>query len=271
MRAPSHSHQNIADHSGQIRHEFKYVVPASGLSELRDFVAPFCAPDAAASGDPPQYSVTTLQLDTQSKALHYAKERENLNRFKLRARTYGDPGSSPEFLEVKRKLETMILKTRCRLDGGGFNRDFVLGESAPKGLSEKSEKYYWEFVRLVKQLDARPSLLIRYIRESWVGKSNTDYRITFDRRLEYSPCGEWTLENNRAWRPMDTGTAFQLPYPPMIVEMKSPKQIPEWMLRVARFFSLQRVGFCKYSTAMRLESLFEGSAYSAASENTSYN
>lgn len=266
------SFPQIKDNSGQLRHELKYVVPAALHTDLRAFAEPFCVPDPAANGYPPEYRVTTLQLDNHSHSLHLAKERERLNRFKLRVRTYNTPGQQPEFLEIKRKLENRVLKTRCMIPPKTFCKDFVLGSKAPGELSLRSKETYWDFLRLVNQLDAQPVALIRYERESWIGKNNPSHRLTMDRRLEYSMTDQWSLIPKRSgtWRRMDTGIAFQLPYPPMILEMKAPNNIPEWMLRIVRFFSLQRVGFCKYSTALRLESLFEGHTYSDTSENTSY-
>ncbi len=260
----------IADNSGQLRHELKYVVPADLLQEIRSVAEPFCIPDPATTGTPPEYRVTTLQLDTEGKSLHFAKERERLNRFKLRIRTYGDPGEFPEFLEIKHKQEHMIQKSRCKLSPSTFNKAFLFNDPKPKDLNKHAEQTYWDFVRLVNELDARPVVLIRYIRESWVGKNNQSTRITFDRHLEYALTKKWSLEKPKRWRRMDTATAFQLSFSPMILEMKSSSQVPNWMLELVRFFSLQRVGFCKYSTAMRLESLFEGNTYSDASENTSY-
>ena len=256
--------------NGQVRHELKYIVPASVAPEIRMFAEPFCVPDPEATGSPPQYRVTTLQLDTLGKALHLAKEREQLNRFKLRVRTYGNPGEHVEFLEIKRKLEAMVKKTRCMLQPGTFGPDLLTTLTPPPGLRSRDVTTFWDFLRLKDQLDARPMIIIRYLRESWIGRNNPQQRITFDRELEYALCNRWSFQPEGCWRRMDTATAFGLPFAPLILEMKSSASVPIWMLELIRFFSLQRVGFCKYSTAMRLESIFEGNTYSQASENTSY-
>jgi len=42
------------------------------------------------------------------------------------------------------------------------------------------------------------------------------------------------------------------------------------MAEMVERFDLVSTGFCKYSKAMRLESLFQGSTYSEVSENCSY-
>ena len=63
------------------RHEAKYVIPRGLVAEIREFIRPFCEPDPHCSGDPPEYVITTLQLDSPTMALHYAKENEAVNRF----------------------------------------------------------------------------------------------------------------------------------------------------------------------------------------------
>ena len=81
------------------RYESKYIIPRSLVAEIREYVRPFCEPDPHTRGDPPEYIITTLQLETPSYALHYAKEDEMDARFKMRVRTYGEIGSAPIFAE----------------------------------------------------------------------------------------------------------------------------------------------------------------------------
>ena len=66
---------------------------------------------------------------------------------------------------------------------------------------------------------------------------------------------------------MDTPTALNRPHSGVILELKTFSDTPWWMVEMTRRFNLVRVGFCKYSAGLRLESLFSGSAYSEASEN----
>ena len=42
------------------RHEAKYIVPIDILPEVREFIRPFCEPDANGKGSPPQYTINTL-------------------------------------------------------------------------------------------------------------------------------------------------------------------------------------------------------------------
>src|SRR5580698_7887580 len=85
------------------RYEVKFVVHPSLIPQIREYIRPFCELDENCSGSPPEYSITTLQLDSPTLALHYAKLWDFVDRFKLRVRTYDPIGNFPVFMEVKAK------------------------------------------------------------------------------------------------------------------------------------------------------------------------
>jgi hypothetical protein len=254
------------------RHEAKYLIHPSLVPEIREFIRPFCKADPNAQCDPPEYVVTTLQLDSDTMTLHLAKEREALNRFKLRCRVYGESDNGPVFLEIKRKIMGMVVKSRVTIprEQWGpelFNKPLLEGLfKKPRDLSN-----FAEFSRLVHAIAARPVMLIRYHRESYLGTQEHYARLTFDRRLCYCPARGWELPpRDVRWRVMDSAMTFNRPFSAVILELKTFRNAPVWMADLTERFSLERVGFCKYSAAMRLESLFQGAMYSDASENCTY-
>lgn len=254
------------------RHEAKYVIHPSLVPEIREFIRPFCKPDPNAPGDPPEYVVTTLQLDSDTMTLHLAKEREALNRFKLRCRVYGLTTDSPVFLEIKRKIMGMIVKSRVTIPREYWGPD-LFKQRVPESIFKKPRDLanFAEFSRLFHLIAARPVMLIRYHRESYLGLQEHYARVTFDRRLCYCPARGWDLPPTGVrWRTMDSAMAFNRPFSAVILELKTFRNAPVWMADMTERFNLERVGFCKYSTAMRLESLFQGALYSDASENCTY-
>lgn len=244
------------------RHEAKYIIPRSMVPKIREFIRPFCVPDPHGSGDPPEYDITTLQLDSASLALHHAKENEALNRFKLRVRTYGEPGSSDVFLEVKRKIRGTIVKSRTAIPFEAWGPELLFNPRV--GLSFKSSKEseaFIEFVRLVREIGARPVVLIGYTRESYFSVSDTYARVSFDRRLQYQPTDSWTSWGRGGrWFTMDTGVSQNKGYPfsGVVLELKTLSDTPRWMVDLVQYFDLARGGNCKYSTAIWQESLFRG-------------
>ncbi len=254
------------------RHEAKYIVHPSQMQAIRDFIRPFCAADENAEGGLPEYVVTTLQLDSPELSLYYAKEREVINRFKLRIRTYGTDGDCPVFLEIKRKIKGVIVKSRATIPTGLYHRDLILNPTK-KFLfrTPLEEMNYLNFVRVVREMDARPVVLIRYTRESYMGKNDLYSRLTFDRQLAYRPTSEWELlPATGRWWAMDSGTALNRPHTGVILELKTFSDAPRWMVDLTERFDLVRVGFCKYFTAVRMEKIFQGAGFSDASENCTY-
>ena len=255
------------------RYEYKYLVPPEQVPEIRKFIRSFVRADSFAEGEVPEYLVTTLQLDALNGALHYAKERKARSRFKLRIRTYGTDGTAPYFMEIKRKVNVMILKSRATLQADDYSRQNLVNPSTLLPFATESETMnYLEFVRLVQEIGARPFIYVRYVRESYKGASERYARVTIDRRLSYRPArGSWDFPlEAKQWYSMDTQTALRREYPGHVLELKAEAEFPDWMAELVERFDLVNTGFCKYSAAMRLESLFRGSSYSDASENCSY-
>ena len=239
------------------RHEAKYLVPPGLVAPIREFIAPFCEPDAHGRGDPPEYSITTLQLDNPWLSLHRAKEEEHLNRFKLRVRTYGEPGSAPVFTEVKRKFGQVVNKSRATIPFEQWSEDIVRRPEVNPRLKRASDvENFLEFKRLVQASACIPQVLVRYIRESYRGKFDHYARVTFDRRLEDQPARGWACfgEGGR-WRPMDSAMTQGMGYAfsAVVLELKTVTDAPSWMIEVVRQFDLTRSGHCKYSNAVWMD------------------
>jgi hypothetical protein len=244
------------------RHEAKYIIPPSYAPLIREFIRPFCLPDPHGQGDFPEYIVTTLQLDSPSLSLYHAKEREMVNRFKIRARTYGDDPADPVFLEIKRKYRGCIYKSRACIPREAWNRSVIRHpETAPVFWSKKEAAAYVEFIRLVKLLGAEPVVLVRYTREAYFGKIDHYARVTFDRNLLYQPTRSWDVSGEgKRWYSMDTSLAQNKMnrYSGIILELKTLRDAPQWMVDMVMEFDLVRTGNCKYATAVELESVFRG-------------
>lgn len=258
------------------RFEQKYIIHPRLVPQIRKYLKPFVIADPNGQGKIPEYVVTTLQMDTDTMDLALAKERKLGSRFKLRIRTYGYSDNAPVFLELKRKVNGVIIKSRAKMTRSQYSPTILTKpETCPILRTPKDNANFLEFARIVNQLNARPKMLIRYIRESYFG-ANDDYaRITFDRRVSYRPTRAWELPGPELtdwshWRAMDTQTGLNRPFAGYIFELKAMRDAPRWMLELVERFNITTTGFCKYATAYRLETLFRGSQYTATSENTTY-
>ncbi len=255
------------------RHEAKYMVHRSQVPAIREFIRPFCAPDDnAPPGEFPEYIVTTLQIDSPGLALYKMKDDDALNRFKLRIRTYGTDGRCPIFLEIKRKIKGVIVKGRVTIPANRYHGDMIRKlDPTLRFKSLKEESNYIQFVRLTQELDAEPKAIIRYHRESYLGRNDAYSRLTFDRKLCYQPARSWdVIPKHPRWYAMDSTMAQGWPFSGLILELKTFGDAPNWMVELTERFSLSRIGFCKYYTAMRLESLFMGMAYAEDGKSTGF-
>jgi hypothetical protein len=244
------------------RHEAKYVISNALVPEIRSFIRPFCEPDPYAHGDPPVYVILTLQLDNDRFSFHNAKELEAPARFKLRVRTYGEPGNSPVFLEVKRKIRGAIVKTRAKVPFDEWSRELLYSTLLTLPFKSRSEETaFLEFSRLVRETGAHPIVLVRYVRESYFGVHDSYARVTFDRNLQYQPTRSWTdWGRSGRWLAMDTsliqkkGNTFS----GVVLELKTLSDAPQWMIDLVEHFNLERTGHCKYSNAVWHEAIFTG-------------
>ena len=244
------------------RYESKYVIPRSLVGPIRDFIRPFCEPDPHTRGTPPEYVITTLQLETPNYALHFAKENEMDARFKLRVRTYGEIGSAPVFAEIKAKYERTIVKARACVPFEAWTEALVYGTRVPRVFRNvRQEIDFLTFRRVVWETGARPETLVRYTRESYIGTVDDYVRVTFDRRLQYQRTDSWTdFGRGGVWRGMDSTTAqgFGPPYSGVVLEIKTYNTVPAWTIELVKRFDLSRSGNCKYSTAVWREGAFTG-------------
>ncbi len=246
------------------RYEAKYLIHRDLVPAIREFIKPFCRPDPNASGDPPEYIVSTLQLDTPDLALCRAAFREAINRFKLRLRTYGLGGEYPVFLEIKRKIKNVVAKSRvCLPFDNGNGEQCLNGNGSFPFLNAQQEHNYLEFVRLARELRARPRVLIRYHRESYLGANDHYARVTLDRRLCYHVTSAWNLLPAKGnWWSIDSTDGQAPPFSGVVMELKTFGDAPVWMVDLTERFNLVRVGFSKYVNAMLTESRFAAFAES---------
>ncbi len=243
------------------RFEAKYIIPRHLVTPIKDFIHPYCVMDkhcAAAGG---RYFINTLQLDSPSLSLHYAKEWEASHRFKLRVRTYGKPpGMAPVFLEIKRKYFERVIKSRACIPFDQWQPGVLSKHAGELNLKTvKERECFREFVRLAEEIDAKPLVYIRYCREAFTGRFDHYARITFDSQLSYQPViNMYDWGRDKRFISMDSGLVRNRRESSLVLEIKSTEQVPSWMVELVQEFDLIRCGNCKYSTAIWMENLLTG-------------
>jgi hypothetical protein len=234
------------------RREYKYLIDEGTALELREAVRPFCTLDRYGSGRPiGRYWIASLYLDTPDLRLYRANQHEVVDRFKVRVRGYPGSGSDAVFLEVKRRVNDVISKTRGALAGEEWRS--LLGEPGRGllGVPSSRRAALERFVCLVQRHDLRPTMLVRYEREAWVSLIDAYARVTFDRRVQSQPRDELSLDAAPGhWRSSDDALSQRSSASQTILELKFTTAAPRWMMHLVQRFDLFRSSFSKYGTSI---------------------
>ena len=250
----SHQHKNVhsskkivelPDRTLRCRHEMKYHVSESQAQAIIQFIKPYIQVDRYCklqrSGD---YPIVSLYLDSSDLQLCKESLRGHKNRFKLRVRSYTDEPEYPRFLEIKRRMNTIIIKSRARV----LDRDIP---TLLEGLPLPPQNYTADidtinqFQLYMNSIKAKPMVLIRYMRQAFEGDSLNKVRVTFDRQLSYcvTTLPEVRL-NGIGWRanPFTEGG--------VVLEIKFTDHYPAWLDELVKSFNLRLRSISKYASSI---------------------
>lgn len=226
------------------RYELKYRIPETKARAIASYIRSYIPVDRYSQDAPDlQYFISSLYFD--SKNLHLCKETINkkANRFKLRIRCYDDNPETPCFVEIKRRVNNVILKDRTRLSKDDLTR--VVEEMyVPASLYKQDKKTLQQFQFYLRVLNARPIHLVRYKRQAFEGTSSNRVRVTFDRDLCFKRVvrPELTVNGNH-WHtvPMDF----------VILEIKFTDRYPLWLSDLVKIFDLKQTAMSKYASSVK--------------------
>ncbi|MHC4742966.1 MAG: VTC domain-containing protein [Planctomycetota bacterium] len=229
------------------RYELKYRLTEAKARAIAEFVKNYIPVDRYCKlqrgGD---YPIVSLYLD--SGQMHLCKESIDgrQNRFKLRIRSYTDEPDYPCFFEIKRRINTVIMKSRARV----MHDDIVpLLNRLPLGPRDYNVdmKALNQFQLYMSSVQAKPAVLIRYMRQAFEGDSDNRVRVTFDRELCYKVTKEpRVVLGGSGWQrnPMtDNGG--------VILEIKFTGTYPIWLSRMVKYFDLKSRSISKYATSIK--------------------
>jgi SPX domain protein involved in polyphosphate accumulation len=225
------------------RLELKYKITEALALRIRDYVSSYLELDEYGVGRPNlSYPVHSLYLDSDDLRLYWDTINGSKNRFKLRLRFYDERPESPIFFEIKRRMNSCILKQR-----GGVRRAYaepLLSGHLPDAehLISNNPKYLVALQRFCQRmisLGATPKAHIAYVREAWVSQSDNSVRVTFDREVKCER--EFTA---RLSTQMDN--PFLVFGKEIVLEVKFTNRFPLWLEDMIRCFGLHITGAAKY-------------------------
>jgi hypothetical protein len=242
-----------ADTMMACRYELKYRIPETTARAIAAYIKPFIPQDRYAQLRPHgEYPITSLYLDSDHLTLAKETLEGKKNRFKLRVRGYSDKPDTPVFFEIKRRIERVILKSRARAMHHHVPM-ILAGQELPPQKFKTDMKALNQFQLYVKYVQARPMILVRYMREAYEGDGECRVRITFDRQLSYCVSEEPRVRLGGAgWMPVLMNF--------VILEIKFTARYPAWLSELVRSFDLTVSAMSKYCSTVQQSMLtgFDG-------------
>ena len=237
-------HKKRSDSMLSCRYELKYRIRETKARAVAQYIQSYISADKYARKRPGhEYPVSSLYFDSDH--LHLCNEtiQGKKNRFKLRVRCYDDDPESMCFFEIKRRINNVILKDRARIPKSQI-LNALAGSQISAPLYKKDEKALNQFRFYVKNLCARPILMVRYQREAYEGDSSNRVRITFDRQLDFRTVNTPEVTTDGAgWHnvPMDF----------VVLEIKFTDRYPFWLTDMVKIFDLKQTAMSKYVSTVK--------------------
>ncbi len=219
------------------RYEYKYRLPRGLASTVRACVAAHLDRDRHSAAAPDgRYHISSLYLDSADLRLCRESLEGQKNRFKLRVRGYDDDPDSPLFVEIKRRLNTTILKDRSLLP-----RDQLTDLAGPRAVLTDPAGRQFDLYR--RMLAARPQALVRYRREAFENTGPSRVRVTFDHDLCSCITDRWHVT-------VQGGTWRRVLADQVVMEIKFDGRFPGWIQDLVHRFQLHAMSVSKYCLAL---------------------
>lgn len=227
----------------------KYVISESKAEAIAQFIKPYMHLDHYSQVQPSgSYPIVSLYLDSSNLKLCRESLTGQKNRFKLRIRSYTDEVDYPRFFEIKRRANTVIIKSRTKVMHSDVAPLISGVLSPPNGNGLHNNSALRQFQLYQKSINGKPVVRTRYLRQAFEGIVDDRVRVTFDRKLSYNV----TLKpdvglNGQGWH-------YLLPNK-VILEIKFTGHYPAWLSHVVRNFNLRKQSMSKYATSVKQSSL----------------
>lgn len=233
--------EKLSDRTLRCRHELKYGISESKVAAIEQFIKPYLHLDHYCKLQPSGvYPIVSLYLDSDDFRLFRQTLEGQKNRFKLRVRSYTDKVDYPRFFEIKRRMNSIIMKSRARVMHDDVAK-VLCGLYIPDGSDEETLR---QFQLYAVGINARPVMRIRYMRRAYEGDSENRIRITFDSELAYCAGNEPEVRfEGRRWQRYNLRGA--------ILEIKFTGRFPVWLSQMARYFDLSQQSVSKYVSSIK--------------------
>lgn len=226
------------------RYEFKFPISYDDMDRMIDDLIPHVKQDDYVN-EYGIYTISSIYMDNIRKECYYETLNNDFYRQKVRLRVYGreNNGESDAFLELKSKIDGLVIKRRVRLklsDAMAF-----INECSEKGADADSDSCKCSNPQILKEIkhviiskQLKPVNVISYERLPLVSLEDSSLRITFDFNLR-SRGDDLDLTHG-------TDGERRMPKQVAILEIKTNKAIPLWLTKILAKYKYRNQTFSKY-------------------------
>ncbi len=229
---PQSKHQLVFE-----RREIKFLLDDSQRAALEAALSGRVVPDEHGPS-----TVRNVYYDTPTALLARRSAEHPAYKEKVRTRCYGAPHPfDPVFVELKKKCDGVVYKRRCELPATDA-AELLAGRGRPTTQIER--ELDWTCRRYE---GLRPKAYLAYDRVACYARGDRDLRLTFDRDVRV----RW--DDVRLSGP-DAGVRVLGPGV-SILEIKTSKALPIWLVRALGAVGARKSSFSKYGRAWELRGI----------------
>lgn len=215
------------------RYEIKYLLDRKQKEKIWRAMEPFMALDGYGRS-----TIRNIYYDTDTYRLVRKSLEKPVYKEKLRVRSYKAAGADDEvFVELKKKYDGIVYKRRIAI-AERLACEYLSGRSQAPVQTQITREldYFLEFYQTLA-----PRVFLSYEREAYYTKEPSEFRVTFD--------------ENILWRETDLslqkGVYGENILKPgqTLMEIKTPGNIPLWMVKILSEEGIRKTSFSKYGNA----------------------
>lgn len=215
------------------RYEIKYLLTRKQREVILAAMEPYMELDSYGRS-----TIRNIYYDTDNYRLVRKSMEQPVYKEKLRVRSYGtvEPGDKV-FVELKKKYEGVVYKRRIHIPEKTA-ADYLAGRRAAPDRSQITEEidYFLQFYRTLE-----PKVFLSYEREAYYTREQSEFRVTFDENILWRET-DLSLEKGVYGAPI-------LMQGQTLMEIKTPGNIPLWMVKVLSEEEIRKTSFSKYGNA----------------------
>ncbi|MGN1442868.1 MAG: polyphosphate polymerase domain-containing protein [Acutalibacteraceae bacterium] len=219
------------------RYEKKYIVTSSQKEKLVEKMLEYMTPDEYG-----QSTICNIYFDTPDFRIIRSSIEKPLFKEKLRLRSYGVPEhDSNVFVELKKKYKGVVYKRRVHMSYVDA-LEFLINGVCPEKVNPQVLNEINYFISVYPGI--RPTVSLFYDRTAYYGKTDREFRITFDNNIRFRNKNLDLAKGSEGYSLLDADKS--------IMEIKCIGSMPLWLTAELDRMEIFPSSFSKYGSAYRV-------------------